>query len=191
MSSREKILGNIRKLELEPKPLPEIPAFEISKDLEATFTSSLEANHVTVISCRGEEEVKAAVAEHTRAYQQVITTLPDLYSSGIDLTTVKKPSDLRYVEAGIIKGAFGTAENGAIWVPESLAGIRALPFIVVHLIVVVERKTLVGNMHHAYIKIEEIPGFGVFIAGPSKTADIEQSLVIGAHGPKKMTVILC
>ncbi|MEQ8535502.1 MAG: LUD domain-containing protein [Imperialibacter sp.] len=191
MSSREKILGNIRKLGLEPKPLPEIPAFEVSKDLEATFTTSLEANHVTVISCKNEKEVEVVIAEQTRAYQQVVTTLPDLYSSGIDLTTLKKPSDLRYVEAGIIAGAFGTAENGAIWVPESLAGLRALPFIVVHLIVVVERKTLVGNMHQAYKKIEEIPGFGVFIAGPSKTADIEQSLVIGAHGPKKMTVILC
>ena len=183
-------MSNIRKLELEPKTLPEIPAFEISKDLEATFTSSLEANHVTVISCSSEEEVKAAVDAQTKTYQQVVTTLPDIYSAGIDLATVKKPSDLRHVDAGIIAGAFGTAENGAIWVPEELAGIRALPFIVVHLIVVIDRKTLVGNMHQAYKKIEEIPGFGVFIAGPSKTADIEQSLVIGAHGPKKMTVII-
>ncbi len=190
MSSREKILGNISKLALAPKPLPQIPEFEVSSDLEATFTTSLEANHVTVISCKSEEEVKAVVEEQTKAYQLVVTTLPYLYQAGIDLATVKKPSDLQHVEAGLIAGAFGTAENGAIWVPENLAGIRALPFIVVHLIVAIDRKTLVGNMHQAYQKIEEIPGFGVFIAGPSKTADIEQSLVIGAHGPKKMTVIL-
>jgi L-lactate dehydrogenase complex protein LldG len=190
MSSKDKILGKIRALELDEKPLPQVPEFEVSKDPEATFTASLEANHVTVISCKNEKEVKAAIAEQTASYQLVVTTLPELYDGGIDLATVKKPSDLQHVEAAVIPGAVGTAENGAIWVPENLAGIRVLPFIVLHLIVVVDRKSLVGNMHQAYGKIEEIPGFGVFIAGPSKTADIEQSLVIGAHGPKKMTVII-
>lgn len=183
-------MGNIRKLSLKQTELPEVPDFEVSKNLEKAFTASLESNHVTVISCKSEKEVKAAITDQVGQYQVVASMLPELYPSAIDLASVARPSDLHNVEAGIIKGAFGTAENGAIWVPENLAGIRALPFIVVHLIVVVDRKTLVGNMHQAYKKIEEIPGFGVFIAGPSKTADIEQSLVIGAHGPKKMTVIL-
>ncbi|MNW08326.1 Lactate utilization protein C [compost metagenome] len=46
-------------------------------------------------------------------------------------------------------------------------------------------------MHEAYQKIaDSVYGFGTFIAGPSKTADIEQSLVLGAHGPKNMTVFI-
>ena len=46
-------------------------------------------------------------------------------------------------------------------------------------------------MHHAYDRIAqaEYP-FGLFLAGPSKTADIEQSLVLGAHGSRSMTVFL-
>jgi len=46
-------------------------------------------------------------------------------------------------------------------------------------------------MHHAYDRIGDADyGFGLFLAGPSKTADIEQSLVLGAHGSRSMTVFL-
>ena len=70
-------------------------------------------------------------------------------------------------------------------------GHRAAPFLTEHLVVILERERIVRNMHNAYeqISIDE-EGFGIFIAGPSKTADIEQSLVIGAHGPKRHTVLI-
>lgn len=70
-------------------------------------------------------------------------------------------------------------------------GERILPFVCQHLAIVLDSKDLVGNMHEAYGKIKPGSiGFGVFIAGPSKTADIEQSLVIGAHGPRSLTIFL-
>ena len=68
---------------------------------------------------------------------------------------------------------------------------RALPFIAENLALVIHKKDIVPHMHAAYERIAEANyGFGTFIAGPSKTADIEQSLVLGAHGPRSMTVFL-
>jgi L-lactate dehydrogenase complex protein LldG len=76
-------------------------------------------------------------------------------------------------------------------VTEDVIGQRVLPFICQHLAVVVDAKNIVPTMHEAYQRIgDSLYGFGTFIAGPSKTADIEQSLVLGAHGPRSMTVFL-
>jgi L-lactate dehydrogenase complex protein LldG len=70
-------------------------------------------------------------------------------------------------------------------------GLRALPFITEHLVIVLDAANLVANMHQAYERIGlQESGFGLFIAGPSKTADIEQSLVIGAHGAKSLRVVV-
>jgi L-lactate dehydrogenase complex protein LldG len=91
----------------------------------------------------------------------------------------------------VIRGKIGVAENGAIWVDEETMGVRALPYITERLMLVVKASDLVWNMHQAYQKLGgDIPGFGAFIAGPSKTADIEQALVIGAHGPKGLQVVV-
>jgi len=97
--------------------------------------------------------------------------------------------DLSLVDRAYIKGTLAVAENGAIWLYESQLVNRVLPFICEHLVLVIERQNIVPTMHHAYGLIDTAKeGFGVFIAGPSKTADIEQSLVIGAHGARSLVV---
>jgi L-lactate dehydrogenase complex protein LldG len=108
----------------------------------------------------------------------------DLYIDGV----VEELEKIGYV---FIKGLLAVAENGAIWVTEKELVNRLLPFICEHLVIVVNGSDIVPHMHEAYqrIKIDEV-GYGAFIAGPSKTADIEQSLVIGAHGPISMKVFV-
>lgn len=94
-------------------------------------------------------------------------------------------------ESVLLIGKMGVAENGAIWVDETCFPERLLPFITGKLVLLVDGKTIVRDMHAAYAAIAgKLEGFGVFVSGPSKTADIEQSLVYGAHGAISLDVIL-
>lgn len=116
-----------------------------------------------------------------------IAALGDVEDSIDHLTA----TDLAAVETAYSEGSIAVAENGAIWLSESQMGNRLLPFICQHLVIVIEKKNIVPTMHHAYQQIETAKeGFGVFLAGPSKTADIEQSLVIGAHGARSLIVYI-
>jgi L-lactate dehydrogenase complex protein LldG len=105
--------------------------------------------------------------------------------------TERKPHDLSNVKLAVLEGKFGVAENASIWVTDETLPDRALPFICENLILVIKRERIVATMHEAYETIGDAShNFATFIAGPSKTADIEQSLVLGAHGPKSLTVFL-
>jgi L-lactate dehydrogenase complex protein LldG len=85
----------------------------------------------------------------------------------------------------------GVAENGAVWMASSDAILRAALFLAARVVIVVQEERLVDDLHQAYERIDvRAHAFGAFIAGPSKTADIEQALVIGAHGPKELTLVL-
>lgn len=122
---------------------------------------------------------------------QMIVSLSEKVAGNFNIDMAEDPHDLEHVELAILEGEWGVAENGAIWLPEEKLHHRALPFIAQHLIILLKKDRLLGNMHEVYGRINvEGPGYGVFIAGPSKTADIEQSLVIGAHGPRSLTVFL-
>ncbi|PRY87616.1 LutC/YkgG family protein [Mongoliibacter ruber] len=185
MSSRDSILAKIKAIPTEKKPLPEIPDFELNINLKEAFIQSIKGN-------KGEVIDQAQLNEFLEINR--FTKIIDLSKSFQDLGTLDLPQDahdLADVEVAIIKGQFGVAENGAIWLTDENMGLRALPFITEHLVIVLDEKSLVDNMHAAYYKIGNQPsGFGLFLAGPSKTADIEQSLVIGAHGAKSLQVVL-
>jgi L-lactate dehydrogenase complex protein LldG len=114
----------------------------------------------------------------------------------VRLSEIRDPHDLEDLDVAILPGEFCVAENGAVWVPAASFPHRVLPFITQHLVMVVPGGEIVHNMHEAYERLHAggspfaKPGFGAFIAGPSKTADIEQSLVIGAHGPRSHAVVM-
>ena len=93
-------------------------------------------------------------------------------------------------DLAIVSGKIGVAENGAVWIEQDVKS-RAVYFIAEKLVILLDKENIVSNMHEAYDKIDTGEyGFGVFISGPSKTADIEQALVMGAHGARDVMVIL-
>jgi len=109
----------------------------------------------------------------------------------IDLNTLKKPHDLVDLDVLILKGTFGVAENGAIWISDKQLLVRVLPFITKHLILVIKHSDIVPYLHQGYELLKgKDNDFGVLLSGPSKTADIEQSLVIGAQGALSLSVFL-
>ena len=101
-----------------------------------------------------------------------------------------QPQMLDGTDVGVIRGDIGCAENACIWVPQRMKQ-RAVCFISEQLVILLSRKDIVSNMHEAYERLDIGPyGFGTFISGPSKTADIEQSLVYGAQAARGVTIIL-
>ena len=123
--------------------------------------------------------------------KQIVCTLADVEVGNLSLADVADPHELAGVDVAIVAGEFGVAENGAVWVNGQTLRHRSVLFLAQHLVLVVPCEAMCDNLHEAYARLGfDSAGYGVFISGPSKTADIEQSLVIGAHGPRSLTVIL-
>lgn len=94
-------------------------------------------------------------------------------------------------DIAVVPGRFGVAENGCVYLEEPEEGRRLDYFVHEALVIVLDRKEIVANMHDAYDRIgETVTGYGIFISGPSKTADIEQALVFGAHGAREVGILL-
>ncbi len=90
-----------------------------------------------------------------------------------------------------LEAKLGVAENGAVWVNAGSLPHRAAFILPEHLLVYLKKESLVPTMHEAYACVgKEEWDYGVFVSGPSKTADIEQSLVIGAQGARSLRVVL-
>ncbi|MDN5043364.1 LutC/YkgG family protein [Aliarcobacter butzleri] len=191
MTSKEKILNSIRENNIvKDVKLPSYENFGIKFDNKfETFSTMLESvgGKALVIE---KEDLDKTIKE-LYPDEKVIASNVDFCSLGnFDSNSQDDAHNLKDIDLAIVKGNFAVAENGAIWMKDASNRHRSLYFIAQNIVIVINENEIVNNMHEAYEKLSfEKAGFGVFISGPSKTADIEQSLVIGAHGPKSGYVI--
>ena len=194
MNSRDAILDSLRRNAPPVSPLPDAPAAITYADPERQFAEafgSVGGKFVRVASLAEVNTELGKFESYTRA-RKIASLIPDIGRANVDLAALKDPHELEGLDIAIIAGEFGVAENGAVWVPGSTLGPHRAIFVVTqHLVLVVPAGQIVHNMQQAYDRIRlERPGFGIFISGPSKTADIEQALVVGAHGARSCSLFL-
>lgn len=194
MSSRDAILTSVRKQLPQSSPLPDFDGPWIEyPDPAAQFASVLEMIGGRCVRVGSEAEI-ADVLKTLPQYASAKQILSLVAGAGPGTTVMEQISDphqLADIDFAILPGDVAVAENGAVWVTDSHVTHRVIFFLCQHLALVVHRGDLVHNLHQAYERLcVTASPYGGFIAGPSKTADIEQSLVIGAHGPRSMTVFV-
>ncbi|MBK7477515.1 MAG: LUD domain-containing protein [Haliscomenobacter sp.] len=189
--SKKSILRAIRQNQPQGPPLPDLPSFASdAPEPLAAFQAMVAAMGGQVAHAADFPDLGALVSAYFPGETSVASTVPG-FPGNIPMQDIASPAELETVGLALIPAQWGVAENGAVWVSEKDSLFRVLPFIAQHLIVVLAKDRIVSNMHEAYQRVQiDETGFGVFIAGPSKTADIEQALVIGAQGARSFTVVL-
>lgn len=196
MSSRATILTALRARPSvpSPAPLPDLnEPFCVYDDKLTKFSEVVASVGGSVVAVRTLEEGLAILLANPayRAAKHICSLVEGLGESNVDLAKITDPHELENIDFAVVQGRLGVAENGAVWVREADVPKRALLFITQHLALVVSRNALFNNLHEAYSQLDlGRAEFGVFISGPSKTADIEQSLVIGAHGARSLVVLV-
>ena len=194
MASREEILARLRASAPPDPGLPDLPsAGAILGDVAARFAEAVQAAGGAVVAVPGD----AALPEAVRALveklgaRRVASRVPAAGPGTVRLEDLSDPHELEGIDLAVLPGRFGVAENGAVWVDGEGLHHRGVFVVTQHLALVLPARELVPDLHVAYARVRfDGPGFGLFIAGPSKTADIEQALVIGAHGARSCTVFL-
>ena len=183
MDAKHTILSRLGHRNRPPKPLEMHVTPTVPKDLKAAFVESLEAAGGKVISG---ETVRAWDRESVQGCFDNVKNVIDAHE-GADVSV----ETMAACDLAIVEGEFGVAENGAVYIDPKGRYPRALLTLAKNLAIIFPADNIVATMHEAYERIDlNATDYALFMAGPSKTADIEQSLVIGAHGAMGVTVFM-
>jgi L-lactate dehydrogenase complex protein LldG len=192
MSSKEDILkkyrANIRE-QFDMPDLSDIHAITYPDPLLQfmNMTKSVGGNAIEVDAGR---DINELIRELYPDAKEIASNLPEITIATRNPDEVGRARDLNGTDVGIIRGKFGVAENGCVWIPQQMKE-KAVCFISENLIILLPKSQIVNNMHEAYRRIEfNDYGYGTFISGPSKTADIAQVLVMGAQAARSATILL-
>ena len=194
MSNKDDILKRYRANVQEKFDMPDL------SDIKATtypnplvqFVKMTEMVGGQVIEVDPGRDINVLIKELFPDAKEIASNLPEITIATRNPDTVGRARDLNGTDVGIIRGKFGVAENACIWIPQTMKE-KAVCFISENLIILLPKSQIVNNMHEAYKRIKfdkEYDGYGTFISGPSKTADIAQVLVMGAQAARSATILL-
>jgi L-lactate dehydrogenase complex protein LldG len=192
VKAREAILARLAAQRVEPAELPRLEGeFIRYADPRERFRVAAMEAAASVVSVGLRDRLEDVVlgldiVRSARVYCSLCPLLTGNREAPLE------PHAFDDVDVVIVPAAFGVAENGAVWIEPNSVPVRAGLFLAQHLVVLLPIGEIVDNLHQAYERLGlelGANGFGCFMSGPSKTADIEQALVVGAHGPRSLTIV--
>lgn len=192
MSKKEDILTKFRKnvkVKFDMPRLDDIKGITYPDPLKQFVTMTQNVGG-KVMELKPGQDINQLVRELYPDAKEIASNLPEITIATRNPDTIGSPQALNGTDVGIIKGVFGVAENACVWIPQTMVE-KAVCFISENLVILLKKSEIVNNMHEAYRRIEfNDYGYGTFISGPSKTADIAQVLVMGAQAARSATVVL-
>jgi L-lactate dehydrogenase complex protein LldG len=171
--------------------LPEVPgAPDGNEPLLPYFRRQLEAMGGRSFAVADAAAAREKVAELFPDAKVVCSAVPEVPGTR-RIEEVGDPHELNDVDVGVVRSLLGVAEAGAIWLTQTELVVNALGVLSQHLVVLLDPAAIVMTMHDAYGQIDLAASpYGVFLAGPSATGDIEGVIIHGAQGARSLTVLL-
>ena len=168
--------------------LPEVPGCQGGPCLPH-FRRQLEAMGGTSFDVADDAAARAKIAELFPAAKVVCSAVPEVPGAR-RVEQVRDPRELGDVDVGVVRSRLGVAEAGAVWLTQEDLVVNALGVLAQHLVVLLDPTAVVPTMHDAYALLDVAASpYGVFMAGPSATGDIEGVIIHGAQGARTLTVL--
>jgi L-lactate dehydrogenase complex protein LldG len=164
---------------------------ETETRLASDFQRELETMGGSVFEVADVAAARAKLAALFPAARVVCSAVPEVPGTR-RVDDVRDPHELNDVDVGVLRSPLGVAEAGAVWLTQTELVVNALGVLAQHLVVLLDPAAIVRTMHDAYARIDLAASpYGVFMAGPSATADIEGVIIHGAQGARSLTAFLC
>ena len=194
MSNKDDILKKYRANVREKFDMPDLSDIKAITypDPLVQYITMTESVGGHVIEVKEGQDINQLIKDLYPDAKEFASNLPEITIATRNPDEVGRARDLNGTDVGIIRGKFGVAENACVWIPQTMKE-KAIFFISENLVILLPKSQIVNNMHEAYKRIEfdkTYDGYGTFISGPSKTADIAQVLVMGAQAARSATILL-
>lgn len=194
MSNKEDILKKYRSNIHERFEMPDLSDITpiTYKEPLSQFIEMSKNVGGNIIEVKENQDINALVKKLYPDAKEIASNLSEITIATRNPDTIENAQALNGTDVGIIRGMFGVAENGCIWIPQQMKE-KAVCFISENIVILLRKSQIVNNMHEAYKQIafdSKYDGYGTFISGPSKTADIAQVLVMGAQAARSVTILL-